>query len=244
MSQPTTNLKGANIFKSPTAEALFIVAIVQLFCGALYGWFYWNSLDYTNWQGWLFVFSGLVFLALGVLVRWIKIYSMLIGFGFYLYLVLTVHAPKNTIFEAWQDGLILKLPILAFLLWGSVAGGDWKHFHKKKDLLLIVVLLFICGCGIQHEIVKINELNGGINEMQDSLKGAANILPKESRMTQIVSVICEANSELHKRSLIAGCVLGISSLGLFVVLAKLLILLKRRNGLDAPATEPVLPVEK
>jgi hypothetical protein len=50
----------------PTANLLFIVATFQFLLGGLYGWFYWNSLEYGYWQGWLYMFSGPIYLTLGI----------------------------------------------------------------------------------------------------------------------------------------------------------------------------------
>jgi hypothetical protein len=205
------------------ANVLFFVAMLQLLLGALYGWFYWNSFECSYWQGWVFVFSAPIYLILGITVRWIKYYSLLIGFVLYLYLTFTVHPLPYARSFAWQDGLVLKLPILTFLLWGLLVGDDWKQPTKKWKALLTAILMIACGFGVHYAIHEIVELNDWINDVQDSLKGSASNLPKETKMTQIVDNFCEANSKCMRMSIVDGCILGASGLSLGSMLLMLII---------------------
>lgn len=222
----------------PTANILYIVAVLQLFLGAIYGWFYWASLEHSYWQGWAFVFSAPVFLALGFFVRWAKYYALLIGFLFYLYLAFTVHALPYAASGFWQDGLALKLPVLTLLLWGLLAEDDWKQPKRKWHALLTAILIVICGFGVQYAIRAIIGVNDWIADAQDSLRGAASNLPKETRMNQIVNIFCEANSKFTKLSIINGCILGVSSFGLFLVLVKAITQMWSRRPKKNDAVRP------
>jgi hypothetical protein len=207
----------------PAANVLFVVAVAQLFLGTLYGWFYWNNLEYTYWQGWVFIFSSPVYLALGLLVRWLKHYSLLIGFVLYLYLTFTVHAEPYAELGVWQNGLILKLPVLTFLLWGLLMQNNWEQPGEKWKALLTAIFMIIFGFGMQYAIHEIINLNYWIGSVQDSLKGIARGLPKETRITGLLDIFCKANLNALRRSAIAGCIFGFSSFGLLFLLIKTVI---------------------
>ena len=204
------------------ANVLFFVAILQVLLGGLYGWFYWNTLESNNWQAWAFIFSSIIYFTLGFLVRWLNIYSLAIGFAFYLYLTFTIHALPYAGTSVWQDGLVLKLPILTFLLWGLLVGDCWEQPERKWKILFIAIITIVCGFGVQYAIHEIIRLNEWTSDMQGSLRGAASNLPEQTRMVEIVNVFCEAVSKALRKSTIAGCILGISGFGLCLVLLKLI----------------------
>ena len=208
--------------QKPMVNVLFIVATFQLLLGGLYGWFYWNSLEYSYWQGWLFVFSAPIYLTLGLAVRWIRYYSLLIGFVLYLYLTFMVHPLPYAPSGVWQDGLVLKLPILTFLLWGLLAGNDWKQLGKRWGTLLMAILIVLCGFGVQFAIRSIIELGDLASNLQRSVIGVSQ-LSKENRMNEIVDVFYKANSNILRKSTIAGFILGICGFGLCLMLIKLII---------------------
>lgn len=201
------------------AKVLLIVAAFQLLLGGLYGCFYWQSLGPTYWEGWVFVFSAPIYLILWVAVRWIGYFSLLIGFALYLYLTFTVHSIPYARSGFWQDGHILQLPILIFLLWALLAGTKWRQPAEEWRTLLTAILLVLCGYVIQSSIHSIIDLHALTENLQKSLIGASE-MPKNNRMTQIADIFCKANSSILRKLTIASFALGVSGLGLVLVLTK------------------------
>jgi hypothetical protein len=205
-----------------TANVLFLVAVLQLLLGGIYGWFYWGSLKPGYWQGWVFVFSAPIYLTLGLVVRWIKHYSLLIGFGLYVYLAFTVHPVPYALSGAWQDGLSLKLPVLTFLLWGWLAGVDQRQSKRQWETVLIAILIVLCGYGVQFAIYAIIGLHDWVSSVEASLRGTASSLAKGTRMAEIVDIFCKANSKFIRMAIVDGCILGVCGLALSLMLIKLM----------------------
>jgi hypothetical protein len=203
-------------------HVLFLVAALQFLLGGVYGWFYWASLDHRYWQGWIFVFSAPIYLILGLVVRWIAYYSLLVGFALYAYLAFTVHPVPYASSGVWQDGLLLKLPVLTFLLWGLLASVDQSQSKKQWKTILTAILLVLCGYGVQFAIQGLIGLNDWISDVEGSLRGAASTLSKQTRMAEIVDIFCRANSKFTRMSAVDGCILGVSGFGLCLTLIKLM----------------------
>jgi hypothetical protein len=213
-----------------TANVLFLVAVLQLLLGGIYGWFYWGSLEHSYWQGWVFVFSAPIYLTLGLAVRWIKHYSLLVGFALYVYLAFTVHPVPYASSGTWQDGLFLKLPILTFLLWGLLASVDQRQSKRQWETVLIAILVVLCGYGVQFAIYGMIGLNDWVGSVEASLRGTASSLAKGTRMAEIVDIFCEANSKFIRMSIVDGCILGVCGLGLCLMLIKLMSRVMRRKS--------------
>lgn len=106
MSIPTGIRKDKNV----TASALFGVAAIQILIGAI-GYFL-----YSGEMGLLdriISFSGLIFIALGIAARWIRLPAALIGAALYAAFLL-FQASRSM--DLLMSGLIFKIPIVVLLV--------------------------------------------------------------------------------------------------------------------------------
>jgi hypothetical protein len=104
--------------KNVTASALFGVAAIQIFIAGIY-WFI--SGAQFDWIGWLITFSGAIYIALGIVARWIRLPAAIIGSVLYAaYLA----------FQAmWSMDFIFKIPVVILLLVAVVSA--LKHPAAK-----------------------------------------------------------------------------------------------------------------
>jgi hypothetical protein len=222
--------------RKPTAHILFIVAGLQFALGVLYGWFYWPGLLSSRGAGWIFVFSGPIYLVLALSAKLIRCFALIIGFAFYLYLTACVH-PVPSESGVWQDGLILKLPILAFLLWGLLVTANPEPDKRRKSLL-IAVLIILCGVGIEISVYQLISLNETLTGLQNGLLYSASHWQPGKRMSDFVNFFSKINSENMRKATELGSILGICALGLCLLFALLLIeTIAHRRHVRAFSTE-------
>ena len=105
---------------------MFAAAALQSFLGGV-GWTM-NSLSF-DWRDWLFSLSGGMYFGLGIAAVWFLRSATLVGAGTYAaFLALQAHRSA----AALNSGIILKVPVAAFLLLALAAA--WWHTPASRKV--------------------------------------------------------------------------------------------------------------
>ena len=92
--------------KNVTASALFGVAAIQIFMAGMNWFLHGGQFDRFGWIDWLFPFSGVIYIALGIAARRIRLLAAIIGVVLYA-----------AFFVGISDLLIVfKIPVVILLL--------------------------------------------------------------------------------------------------------------------------------
>ena len=92
--------------KNVTASALLGVAAIQNLLSGIDWYLHGGEFERFEWFDWLITLSGVVYIALGIAARWIRLPAAILGSVFY------------AAFFAWISGLmiIIMIPIVVLLL--------------------------------------------------------------------------------------------------------------------------------
>jgi len=96
--------------KNVTATALFGVAAIQILVGAM-GWFLYSP--QFEFLDWVITFSGLVYVALAIAARWVRLPAALIGAILY---AAFLAFQASTSADLLMVGLVFKIPIVILLV--------------------------------------------------------------------------------------------------------------------------------
>jgi hypothetical protein len=100
--------------KNATSSALFGIAIFQGLIG-LGGWTLYSVNNHFTLVDWLVTFSGALYLLLGILARFKRLWAALIGSAIYAaYLAYQTSIGLQLLVEGF---LLIKLPVIALLLY-------------------------------------------------------------------------------------------------------------------------------
>ena len=104
--------------KNVTASALFGVAAIQIIMSVINWFLHGGQLDGFTWFDWLITFSGAIYIALGIVARWLRLPAAVIGSVFYA-----------AFFVGISDLLIVMIPVVILLLVAVVSA--LKHSAAK-----------------------------------------------------------------------------------------------------------------
>ena len=96
--------------KNLTASALFGVAAIQLFIAGIEWFLYGLQFSRFGWIDWLFPLSGVIYIALGIAARRIRLLAAIIGGVLYA-----------AFFVGLPDLLFIKIPVVILLLFAVVS---------------------------------------------------------------------------------------------------------------------------
>jgi len=129
--------------KNVTASALFGVAILLIFWGAI-GWFIYSA--ELNWLGMLLCFSGFIYIVLGIVARWVRLPAALFGVILYMtFLVFECYLSVKYGEDLVITGLFFKIPIVILLLAAVVWALQCSTAHKVVIMSLAAALVVSLG---------------------------------------------------------------------------------------------------
>jgi hypothetical protein len=124
--------------KNVTASALFDIAALLIFWGAI-NWFI-NSAE-LNWFGTLLCFSGIIYIALGIVARWVRLPAALFGVALYTaFLVFECFLSPDNSEDLVMISLPFKIPIVILLLVAVVSALKCSRIYKVVIMSLAVAL--------------------------------------------------------------------------------------------------------
>ena len=104
--------------KNVTASALFGVAAIQIIMAVINWFLHGGQLDGFTWFDWLITFSGAIYIALGIVARWLRLPAAILGIVLYA-----------GFFVGISDLLIVMIPVVILLLVAVVSA--LKHSAAK-----------------------------------------------------------------------------------------------------------------
>jgi hypothetical protein len=129
--------------KNATASALFGVATLLIFWGAI-GWFIYSA--ELNWLGMLLCFSGFIYIVLGIVARWVRLPAALVSVILYMaFLVFECYLSVNHGEDLVMTGLIFKIPIVILLLVAVVSALRCSKAYKVVIMSLAAALVVSLG---------------------------------------------------------------------------------------------------
>jgi hypothetical protein len=129
--------------KNVTVSALFGAATL-LICWGVINWFI-TGFE-LNWLGMLLCFSGFIYIALGVLARWVRLPAALVGATLYAaFLVFECFLGVNHGVNLVTEGFFFKIPIVILLLVAVVSALQCSTAYKVVIMSLVAALIVSLG---------------------------------------------------------------------------------------------------